>query len=416
MANKYLSVAALTKYLFYKFDTDLNLRNVYLKAEISNVRLSKGILYFVLKDSEAELGALMYQNTWSKLSFELTDGMTVLVQGKVSLYEKRGTYAMTVFSMEQAGLGNCYLQFIQLKEKLEKEGLFDEAHKKPIPTISNVIGVITSGTGDAMHDIFSTIEKRFPLSKILFYPSIVQGVDAPKSMIASIRKANLDKKADVLIIARGGGSTEDLSCFNDEELARAIYASDIPIISGVGHEADYTICDFVSSHRAPTPTGAAVIATPDKNDILKDLTIKQNKLKNYILQKIQNIEHKVESLSERYGLKRFIEKINVQEHELEKTKKHLILLSPKRKIELFEMKVSEFHESLFQSLKLSLSSLEDQLKHSIEKMILLNPLNIMEKGYTIVMQNDKIVTRKEHIKEDTFTIKFYDGDIKVKKE
>ena len=266
--NKYLTVAALNKYLYYKFDNDLNLRDIYLKAEISNIRLSKGILYFVLKDNESEISGLMYGQTLQKLKFKPTDGMTVLVNGRVTLYPKRGTYNITVFEMDQVGLGEAYLNFIQLKEKLLKEGLFDEDKKLPIKRFNQTIGIITSSTGDAVHDILSTIKRRFPLSEVLFYPAIVQGDDAPKSLINAIKKANFDKKADVLIIARGGGSLEDLSCFNDEELARTIFASSIPTISGVGHEADFTICDFVSSRRAPTPTGAAVIATPDQNELL----------------------------------------------------------------------------------------------------------------------------------------------------
>ena len=268
MADKYLSVSALNKYLYYKFDNDLNLRSIYLKAEISNVRLSKGILYFVLKDNESEIDGLMFGQTYQKLKFKPVDGMTVLVNGKVGLYVKRGTYAITVSEMEQAGLGEAYLKFELLKEKLLKEGLFDESKKLPIPKFNEKIGVITSGTGDAMHDIFSTIKKRFPLSEIVFYPAIVQGNDAPQSLINAIKLANLENKVSVLIIARGGGTIEDLSCFNDEQLARTIFASKIPTISGVGHEADFTICDFVSSRRAPTPTGAAVIATPDKNELL----------------------------------------------------------------------------------------------------------------------------------------------------
>ena len=249
MSNKYLTVSALNKYLYYKFDNDLNLRNIYLKAEISNIRLSKGILYFVLKDNESEIDGLIYSQILQKLKFEPKDGMTVLVSGKVGLYVKRGTYAITVSEIEQVGLGEAYLKFQYLKEKLLKEGLFDEDKKLPIPRFNERIGVITSGTGDAVHDIVSTIKRRFPLSQIVFYPAIVQGEDAPHSLIKAIKKANEEKLANVLIIARGGGTIEDLSCFNDEDLARAIFNSSIPTISGVGHEADFTICDFVSSRR-----------------------------------------------------------------------------------------------------------------------------------------------------------------------
>ena len=276
--SKCLSVSALNKYLYYKFDNDLNLRNVYLKAEISNVRLSKGILYFVLKDNESEIDGLMFANILNNIKFEVQDGMTVLVQGQVSIYPKRGTYSIKVIAMEQVGLGEAYLNFLFLKDKLMNEGLFDDSKKKMIPAFPKIIGLITSGTGDAMHDVISTIDKRYPLCEIHLYPSLVQGSDAPLSLINSIRQANLDGDSDVLIIARGGGSLEDLSCFNDEMLARTIFESNIPIISGVGHEADFTICDFVASRRAPTPTGAAVMATPNVVDLVNELMNKKQKL------------------------------------------------------------------------------------------------------------------------------------------
>ena len=267
---RYLTVSALTNYLAYKFENDPHLFKVYLKAEISNVRLSKGILYFVLKDEDSEINALMFSKDLSKINFKIEDGKKVLVCGRVSLYKKRGTYAITVSQMEEAGLGDAYLNFQRLFKKLSAEGLFEEKYKKSIPLFNHKIGVVTSQTGDAINDITSTIKKRYPLSEIILYPAIVQGEDAPKSIIDAINKANMDAVCDCLIIARGGGSIEDLSCFNDEELARVIFSSSIPTISGVGHEADFTICDYVSSKRAPTPTGAGVIATPKTIDDLNN--------------------------------------------------------------------------------------------------------------------------------------------------
>jgi len=324
--NKYLTVAALNKYLYYKFDNDLNLRDIYLKAEISNIRLSKGILYFVLKDSESEISGLMYGQTLQKLKFEPKDGVTVLVNGKVSLYPKRGTYNITVFEMEEKGLGEAYLNFQRLKEKLLKEGLFDEDKKLPIKKFNNSIGVITSSTGDAVHDILSTIKRRFPLSEVIFYPAIVQGDDAPQSLINAVKKANFEKKVDVLIIARGGGSLEDLSCFNDEELARTIFASSIPTISGVGHEADFTICDFVSSRRAPTPTGAAVIATPDKVELYNYIENLINQLTYNYKQNLINKYNEYSIIKDRYNERKFVEKINILNDKVFTYEKQLSLL------------------------------------------------------------------------------------------
>lgn len=415
MADKYLSVSALNKYLYYKFDNDLNLRSIYLKAEISNVRLSKGILYFVLKDNESEIDGLMFGQSYQKLKFKPVDGMTVLVNGKVGLYVKRGTYAITVSEMEQAGLGEAYLKFELLKEKLLKEGLFDESKKLPIPKFNEKIGVITSGTGDAMHDIFSTIKKRFPLSEIVFYPAIVQGNDAPQSLINAIKLANLENKVSVLIIARGGGTIEDLSCFNDEQLARTIFASKIPTISGVGHEADFTICDFVSSRRAPTPTGAAVIATPDKNELLNYIDNLDNRLlynyKQLLIKKFNDFSN----ISSRYTEKNYLNKINELYNKVENLNKQLSLLSPVKIISDNENKLSMLSNNLNVVYNNIINKNDINVNHYIDKLILLNPLNLMKKGYSITYKDNKVITSVGLLDiNDEITVKFQDGNINAK--
>ena len=268
--NKYYTVSAITNYISYKISTDAALKLVYIKGEMSNVRLSKGHLYFVLKDEEAEISGIIFANIVNRLSFTPKDGMKVLITGSITPYAKRGTYNLLVNEIIEYGEGYLYQRFLELKDRLEKIGLFSEAHKKPIPEFSKRIGVITSGTGDAINDIISTIQKRYPLVEIHVYPCLVQGSDAPRSIINALNRVAFDNDCDVVIIARGGGSFEDLNCFNDEGLAKAIYDFPIPIISGVGHENDYTICDFVADGRAPTPTGAAVRVTPDKNVLINN--------------------------------------------------------------------------------------------------------------------------------------------------
>ncbi len=412
MESKYLTVSALNKYLYYKFDTDLNLRNVYLKAEISNLRLSKGILYFVLKDSEAEIDGLMYQSIIEKLKFKPIDGMTVLVNGKVSIYAKRGSYAITIVNMEEVGLGEAYLNFIRLKEKLTNEGYFDDSRKLPIPRISNKIGVITSGTGDAMHDIFSTIEKRFPLSSIVFYPAIVQGKDAPQSLINAVERANKDKLVDVIIIARGGGTVEDLSCFNDEQLAMAIFHSKIPTISGVGHEADFTICDFVSSRRAPTPTGAAVIATPDRYDLLKDFNNIESTLVNSIKFVLTNKFNEYQYLISRPSFSNFQEKINWQINEVNQIERHLTSLSPQMQIKNHDKDLNLCIKDLNVLFTNKITDNEKNIKEILNKLIILNPLNLMSKGYAIVEQSNHVVTSIDDIiDEEQLLIRLSDGVI-----
>lgn len=415
MADKYLTVAALNKYLYYKFDNDLNLRDIYLKAEISNVRLSKGILYFVLKDNESEISGLMYGPSVQKLKFKPVDGMTVLVNGRVNLYIKRGTYNITVFEMEQMGIGDAYLRFQQLKEKLLKEGLFDEEKKLPIPRFNKRIGIITSSTGDAVHDILSTIQRRFPLSEVLLYPAIVQGEDAPQSLIKAINKANLDNLANVLIIARGGGTIEDLSCFNDEELARTIFNSKIPTISGVGHEADFTICDFVSSRRAPTPTGAAVIATPDKNELISYINNLVNRTTFNYKQILINKFNEYSSIKDRYNERKFNEKLNNLLNQVNALNKQLELLSPIKRIEdnskLLDNNIVKLND-MYNNLIVSENK---KIDHMIDKLIILNPLNLMKKGYSIVYKDNKAISSTKDINiNDDINITMQDGSIKAK--
>lgn len=415
MNNKYLTVAALNKYLYYKFDNDLNLRDIYLKAEISNIRLSKGILYFVLKDNESEISGLMYGTTLQKLKFKPTDGMTVLVNGKVSLYPKRGTYNITVFEMDQVGLGEAYLNFIQLKEKLLKEGLFDEEKKLPIKKFNKKIGVITSSTGDAVHDILSTIKRRFPLSEVVFYPALVQGEDAPKSLINAIKKANYDNKVDVLIIARGGGSLEDLSCFNDEELARTIFASSIPTISGVGHEADFTICDFVSSRRAPTPTGAAMIATPDQNELILYINNLVSRLTYNYKQILINKFNEYSMIKDRYNENKFITKLNLMNDKVLTYEKQLELLSPIKIINDNIVSLNNNLDKLNKSFKKIINQDDIVINHLIDKLIILNPLNVMKKGYSIIYKNNNVISSVNDINDnDIINIKLQDGNINAK--
>lgn len=389
---KYLSVSALNKYLYYKFDTDLNLRNVYLKAEISNVRFSKGILYFVLKDSESEINAIMFSSLMERLNFKVEDGMTVLVCGKVSVYPKRGTYSITVNQIEAVGLGQAYLQFLALKEKLLKEGLFDEQYKKEIPYFNHKIGLITSGTGDAMHDVISTVNRRYPLSEVILYPAIVQGSDAPKSLINAINKANEEAICDCLIICRGGGTIEDLSCFNDEELARCIFDSAIPTISGVGHEQDFTICDFVASRRAPTPTGAAVIATPDMADLFRNLENKAISLRNSIKTKLTNCFNEYNNLRNSYALVSFPSIIDRKLENVISIEKRLDSLKPINKIDNYLNNLNNIDDNINRIYSNKLNNLEYNLKTRIDKLILLNPLNIMSKGYSVTFQDEKVIS------------------------
>lgn len=437
MENRYLTVSALNKYIAYKFDKDIHLQNVVVKAEISNIRLSNGILYFVLKDEESEIDALMFSNNVSRLKFNPVDGATVLATGKINVYVKKGRYSITVTTMEDVGLGEAYLNFIRLKEKLEKEGLFDQDKKLPLPRMAEKIGVITSSTGDALHDIVSTISKRFPIAKIYLYPALVQGKEAPESLISALNKAISDNIVDLIIIGRGGGSIEDLSCFNDENLARTIFNSPIPTISAVGHEADYTICDFVASFRAPTPTGAAVIATREKGDILNELAIINRHLASAIKQKIVTSYNDYQKAINSYGFKNFLTLLEKKEEDLAKTINHLKLVSPLQSINNkltkvedltlrlnllnLENKIDEYYQDINfyekQASKFLLdyvSQNEVMVDNLIEKLILLNPLNIMKKGYTLTYQDNHLLTSVKNIDvSKKLNIKYHDGEVEA---
>lgn len=436
--KKYLTVTALNKYLAYKIDTDINLRSFVILGEISNTRVSKGHLYFVLKDEDAEISAVMFANYYNNLSFVVKDGIKVLVKCSLQLYQKKGTYNLQVTNMSEYGVGDLYQNFLKLKDKLSKEGLFDSNHKKAIPIYSERIGLITSDTGDARFDVVSTIEKRFPIAKIYLYPALVQGIEAPNSLIKAIRKVEEDNLVDVLIIARGGGSIEDLSCFNDEELARTIYNCNIPIISGVGHESDFTICDFVSDERAPTPTGAAVLATRDKNVLISEINSYQNKLIQLTRKILENKIYEYNIVSQNHFLRNFDEVIKLKEERILNLEKILYLNSPIKKLEIANEKLINLSNSLkkynieekIESKILEINNFEKTINkflinkidnnnniidNLIDKMILLNPLNLMKKGYTLTYKDGSLITSINDISLDSIIrTTFIDGTIESK--
>ena len=267
MDIKYYSITALNKAIKNMFDSKPELNRVYIKGEISNFKHhTRGHFYFTLKDENSRIAAVMFASYASNINFEPEDGMKVLVSGRVTVYEATGGYQIYVDDMQLDGLGNLYLEYEKLKKKLETEGLFDVSYKKPIPKYPKRIGIITAPTGAAIRDILSTIKRRYPICETILFPALVQGTGAKESIVEQITRAQ-DFDLDVIICGRGGGSIEDLWAFNEEIVARAIFASKIPIISAVGHEIDFTIADFVADLRAPTPTGAAEMAVPNLVDL-----------------------------------------------------------------------------------------------------------------------------------------------------
>lgn len=439
--NKYLSVTALNKYIAYKITNDKHLTQIAVLGELSNVRLSKNHLYFVLKDENSEINCLMFSSNKNTLKFLPIDGMKVVITGNVNVYEPRGTYNIIAFQMLEYGKGALYQSFLELKDKLQKEGLFDSKYKIMIPEYNENIGVITSDTGEAFNDIRITISKRFPLATIYLYPSLVQGNEAAKSLINAIKKANKDNLCDVIILGRGGGSQEDLSCFNDEELARTIFASKIPVVSGVGHEGDFTITDFVSDKRAATPTAAAMLVTPQKESLLNDINTKEYNINNYIKRKINDLEFQYLTLSNKYYLKNFDKIIDEKIKDLKNIINHLYHLSPiskinngfeqlnnltnrlkvlklNKRIDLLFEDINRQEQLIFYSTNKLIDYYDKTINNIIERLIIINPLNLMKKGYTLVYQKNKLIKNIGELEESTnIVVKFSDGEVyaKIKK-
>lgn len=266
--KKLLSVSQLTSYLRQLLESDEVLQDIWVQGELSNVAApSSGHLYFTLKDEEAAVRCVMWRNAAARLRFEAREGLAVEAHGSMGVYEVSGQVQLYVDTLRQAGEGALYQEYLRLKAKLEAEGLFDLETKRPIPNLPQVIGIVTSPTGAALQDMLNTLRRRYPIAEVVLSPTPVQGVDAPAGIVSALRRLNQDVHPDVILIGRGGGSIEDLWAFNDESVARAVAGSDAPVISGVGHETDFTLTDFAADRRAPTPTAAAEVATPDRTEL-----------------------------------------------------------------------------------------------------------------------------------------------------
>lgn len=413
MNNNYITVTQLTKYIKYKIDNDSHLMKVYLKGEISNFKLhTRGHLYFTIKDENTRINAIMFSTYASKLKITPTDGMKVLVTGKISVYEATGSYQIYVESIEEDGIGNLYVAFEELKKRLEKEGLFDQSKKKKIPEIPNKIGIITAPTGAAIKDILSTLKRRWPIAETILFPSLVQGAEAASDIVRNIELAkNYD--LDVLIIGRGGGSIEDLWCFNEEIVARAIYDLDIPVISAVGHEIDFTISDFVADLRAPTPTGAAEMAVPNINNVLNNLDQLRIRAINSITNLITIKKEMLNKIKDSYILKNPLAMYQVKEEKYENLFERLIN-SYKNIIQINRNKLLLSENNLEKSILNNLNNNKNRYVHIISKLEILNPLLTIKRGYSIVKKEEKVINSVKNVKKnEKLDIILSDGSIKV---
>ena len=394
MQKRIISVSELNEYLKMLFEYDEILRNIYIKGEISNFtnHYKTGHFYFSLKDAGGTVRAVMFRSNASKLKFKPENGMRVVVGGRVSVFPRDGQYQIYVDMMEPDGVGALYMAYEQLKAKLEKEGLFSEARKKALPALPNRIGIITSPTGAAIRDMIHILGRRFPLSEIVLYPALVQGADAPASLARGVRYFNTKKNADVLIIGRGGGSIEDLWAFNDENLVRMVAASEIPIISAVGHETDFTLCDFAADLRAPTPSAAAELAVPDEEELRATLSGTNERLAFAVSRHIARQKEKLKRLSDSRVMQ---DPMNLLDD------KRMALLMAERMLQ--------------SRMEAILAAKRLRFQRETAKLEALNPLSVVTRGYSAVFdEKNHLIKSISQINEgDVISFMLTDGTVRA---
>ena len=371
MAQQVLSITQINEYIRGKMDSDQLLNQVAVRGEISNYKLyPSGHHYFTLKDEGAALKCVMFKGNAMRLRFRPENGMKIIAFGRISVYPRDGAYQLYCTAMAMDGVGDLYAAFEQLKRKLESQGLFDASHKKPLPQYPGTIGIVTSSAGAAVHDMLRIIRKRYPLTEVRLFPVRVQGVEAPPEIVGAIRYANRYKMADVLIVGRGGGSIEDLWAFNDERVAYAIYESEIPVISAVGHEPDVTISDFVADLRAATPSNAAELAVPDQDTLLQTLDSMSDSMTTCLSRQVKNARQHLRVLSSGEALK-----------------------SPTAYLDQKLKTLELLNSRLVSNQKSTLDKKKQRFVGLTAKLDAMSPLKVLTRGYAMAQDLDKNVIR-----------------------
>jgi exodeoxyribonuclease VII large subunit len=439
MEQHYLTVTALTRYIKRKFDADPHLQDCYVKGEISNFKQhSSGHMYFTLKDDKAKLLAVMFARENRNLKFVPENGMQVLIRGDLTVYEQSGQYQIYIKEMKPDGIGELFLAYEQLKEKLKKEGLFAQNFKKPLPKYPRTVGVITSPTGAAIRDIVTTIKRRYPIARILLLPALVQGDQAANSIANAISMANRTGNIDVLIVGRGGGSIEELWAFNEEVVARAIFSSQIPIISAVGHETDFTIADFVADLRAPTPTAAAELAVPHIDELIERIQTRKARMLRAMKEKVNQEKIRLgrieRSYAFRYPHKLYEQKLEQLDRRTEqlvrgskkmlelKTNEYLVLHQrlmrnePNKKTLAAKQAQERLEKALNRAINAILTKTKADFSNKLARLEALSPLKIMERGYSLVYTKDEqlIKTITQVRQNEEITVKVSDGRLECK--
>ena len=388
-----LSVTQINEYIRALISQDEVLSMIMVRGEISNLTFHRsGHIYFTLKDETSVLKSVMFRSSAQRVKFALKEGMNVIVYGRISLYTPSGQYQLYAEDIQPDGIGALYIAYEQIKERLAKEGLFDQSRKKPIPKIPMTVGIITSPTGAAIHDMINVMGRRFPLTKLLLYPALVQGDNAHKSLIAGIEYFNKTHSADVIIIGRGGGSMEDLWAFNNVDLAYAISRSEIPVISAVGHESDFTICDFVADLRAPTPSAAAELAVPNSLSVRNDINKSISEIEKKLILQIQQYRKQIQILSS-----------------------SRVLASKEELLDAYKMRVNLLSDKLDSDMQNILKDKKHHLSISCAKLQAISPLNTLGRGYAMVQNNQhEVISTVEKIcNNDVIDISFVDGSLKA---
>lgn len=387
-----LSVSQINRYISFKLKEDKKLSGVMIRGEISNFTAHRsGHFYFTLKDNESAIKAVMFRSNAQKIKFMPQDGMNVIAMGSISVFERDGLYQIYVTDIIPDGVGSVYIANQQLREKLRKEGIFDESAKRPVPQLPKKIGAVTSETGAALQDIINVLSRRYPVCELMVFNTLVQGTDAADSISRSMMNA-AKADCDVIILARGGGSLEDLSAFNTEKVAYAIYNSSVPVISAVGHETDVTIADLAADLRAPTPSAAAEMVSLSAEQIYGNIKYYEEKLKGLIETCLNNL--------------------NAQ---LEKTNERLLRFSPDQKIEKSILKYGELTKRLDKAYEKIISEKENEFISSVSKLEAMSPVSVLMRGYSLLYRNDRIVSRTSELTEnDNVTIRLSDGKATAK--
>ena len=389
MKIRVLEVSEVNEYIKKVFLDDPILNSVKVRGEISNFKIhSSGHVYLTLKDNKSKIRCMIYRSDYNK-DLELDNGSKIVADGYISNYVSDGSYQLYMKNVSLEGVGNLYLDFLKLKEKLDKEGLFSNYYKKPIPRFPKSIGVVTSETGAVIRDIINVVSRRYPKVAIKLYPALVQGKDSVSSLIAGINFFNLEYPVDTIIIGRGGGSLEELWSFNDEDLARAIFASSIPVISAVGHETDFTICDFVSDERAPTPSAAAEIATPNLADLLREQDLMAKRMTNSINNRIILEKHRLRSSMDRFS--QYADRYMLGDRYIA--------------LDMILDKIDSSFTKYIQKKR-------EEMNLYGAKMSGLNPFSVFDRGYSIAEKEGRIVSTIRDIDQgDKLKINLKDGKL-----